>query len=111
VTITPGGAAIINDQAVTARTATVLKAAFGNRAQEMPTFIYASEDFSVFLNAGVPDMMLSLGMTDPRLIAAAAAGGPPVPVNHSPLFAPVPEPTIKTGVEAMTLAVMGLMEK
>jgi len=111
VTITPGGAAIINDQAVTARTATVLKAAFGNRAQQMPTFIYASEDFSEFLNAGVPGTMLSLGMTDPRLIAAAAAGGPPVPVNHSPLFAPVPEPTIKTGVEAMTLTVMGLMEK
>jgi hippurate hydrolase len=34
-------------------------------------------------------------------------GGKPMPVNHSPFFAPVPEPSIKTGVQAMTLAVMG----
>jgi hypothetical protein len=34
-----------------------------------------------------------------------------VPGNHSPLFAPVPEPTIKAGVEAMTVTVMNLLQK
>jgi hippurate hydrolase len=29
-----------------------------------------------------------------------------LPSNHSPLFAPVPKPTIETGIEAMTLAVL-----
>jgi hippurate hydrolase len=37
------------------------------------------------------------------------AKGVPVPANHSPYFAPQPEPTIKTGVEAMTLVVMNVM--
>ena len=48
---------------------------------------------------------------DPKLVAAAKAGGPPVPVNHSPLFAPVPETTIRAAVEAMTVAVMNVMAK
>jgi len=37
--------------------------------------------------------------------------GVPVPSNHSPLFAPVPEPTIKTGVTAVTAAVLDLLAK
>ena len=31
--------------------------------------------------------------------------------NHSSLFAPLPEPTIITGVKAMTVAVLDLMKK
>jgi hypothetical protein len=34
----------------------------------------------------------------------------PVQVNHSPSFAPVPEPTIKTGVRAMSLAVLNALQ-
>ncbi len=103
--------AIVNDQAVTSRTATVLKQAFGAQAQEQPEITPASEDFSEFLRAGVPGTFLTVGATDPKLVAAAAAGGAPVPGNHSPLFAPVPEPTIKAGVEAMTETVMNLLQK
>lgn len=103
--------AIVNDQAVTSRTVTVLKQAFGAQAMERPAIIPASDDFSEFLRAGVPGTFLTVGATDPKLVAAAAAGGAPVPGNHSPLFAPVPEPTIKTGVEAMTLTVMNLLPK
>jgi hippurate hydrolase len=29
-----------------------------------------------------------------------------LPSNHSPLFAPAREPTVETGIEAMTLAVV-----
>lgn len=103
--------AILDDQDVTRLTATVLKQAFGARATEQMAVTPASDDFSEYLRAGVPGTLVTLGATDPKVIAAAAAGGPPVPGNHSPLFAPVPEPTIKTGVEAMTLMVMNLMPK
>ncbi|MET0293288.1 MAG: carboxypeptidase, partial [Steroidobacteraceae bacterium] len=48
--------------------------------------------------------------TDPAVIAAARAGGAPVPANHSPQFAPLPEPTIRTGVKAMTLAVLETLQ-
>jgi hippurate hydrolase len=42
-------------------------------------------------------------------VAAAKSGGPPLPFNHSPFYAPVPEPTIRTGVKAMTLAVLEVL--
>jgi hippurate hydrolase len=111
IALTLGAYSVVNDQAVTSRIATVLQQAFGARAREQKGVIPASEDFSEFLRAGVPGTFLTLGATDPKLIAAAAVGGPTVPGNHSPLFAPVPEPTIKTGVEAMTLAIMNLLPK
>jgi hypothetical protein len=42
---------------------------------------------------------------EPERVAAAREGdGSQLPGNHWPLFAPVPKPTIESGVEAMTLA-------
>jgi len=102
---------VVNDQALTDRTAPVFKAAFGDHAVAMPKPIYASEDYSAFVAAGVPSLYFEIGVYDPKRVAAARAGGPPLPNNHSPLFAPVPEPTIRTGVEAMTLAVMNVMAR
>ncbi len=109
VEIIPGGMAVINDPALTARTAVVLKAAFGDRVHEETRPGSASEDFSEFVNAGVPGTFLGLGGLDPAVIAADKAKGEPVPTNHSPYFAPQPEPTIKAGVEAMTLTLMNVM--
>jgi len=100
---------VINDQALTDRTGAVFKTAFGDKAVLSKTPVYASEDYSEFIFAGVPSVFFGIGVYDPARVAAARAGGPPLPVNHSPLFAPVPEPTIRTGVEAMTLAVMNVM--
>ncbi len=70
-----------------------------------------SEDYSAFVEAGIPSLYFNIGVYDPARVAATAAGGPPLPFNHSPYYAPVPEPTIRTGVEAMTLAVMNVMGK
>ena len=39
--------------------------------------------------AEVRDLAKAMGATDPKLVAAAVAGGAPVPGNHSPQFAPV----------------------
>ena len=50
-----------------------------------------------------------IGGADPAKLADAKARGVELPGNHSPLFAPLPEPSIRTGVEAMTLAVMNVM--
>ena len=74
--------------------------------------ITASEDFSEFLNAGVPGMMFFMGAYDSATIAEARRpGGKPLAFNHSPFYAPVPEPTIKTGVTAMSLAVLQALQK
>jgi amidohydrolase len=100
---------VMNDPALTEKTAAVLKQAMGDKVFPMERPIPASEDFSEFVRAGVPGTYLTLGGMDPKVIAEDEKKGIPVPVNHSPLFAPLPEPTIKAGVEAMTLTVMNVM--
>jgi len=71
-----------------------------------------SEDYSEFINAGVPSMFFNIGVYEPERVASARNGtGPQLPGNHSPLFAPVPKPTIETGVEAMTLAVLSAFDQ
>jgi hippurate hydrolase len=57
-------------------------------------------------------MYFDVGVYEPERVAAAREGaGPQLPANHSPMFAPVPKPTIETGVEAMTLAVLSVFDQ
>jgi amidohydrolase len=105
VNIVSGGLAVVNDEALVSRTEAVLKAALGPGVQRRPP-ISASEDFSAFVNAGIPSMFFFIGVYDQKRIDEAKSGGTPLPFNHSPYFAPVAEPSIRTGVEAMSLAVL-----
>jgi len=74
--------------------------------------VTASEDFSAFVNEGVPSMFFFIGVYPPERVAESMKPGrKPLPFNHSPLFAPVPEPSIKTGVQAMSLAVLNVLTK
>jgi amidohydrolase len=109
VKITPGGKMVVNDAALTERTAVVFKAAFGKNAVPQDKPGSASEDYSEFILAGVPSVYFGIGGYAPAEIAKAQAEGRSVPTNHSPFFAPTPEPTIRTGVEAMTLAVLNVV--
>jgi hippurate hydrolase len=109
VKITRGAESVVNDQGLADRTGKVFKAAFGDNAILSTEPNSASEDYSEFIMAGVPSLYYSLGGYDPAKIAAAKTSGVPLPSNHSPYFAPTPEPSIKTGAEAMTLAVMSLL--
>ena len=57
-------------------------------------------------------MFFNIGVYEPERVAAARNGtGPQLASNHSPQFAPVPKPTIETGVEAMTLAVLSAFDQ
>jgi hippurate hydrolase len=111
IKITEGAKAVMNDPGVVATAEKVLKAAFGDKLRPSPPGT-PSEDFSEFINAGVPSMFFNIGVYEPERVAAARDGtGPWPPSNHSPLFAPVPKPTIETGVEAMTLAVLSTFDQ
>src|SRR5712671_5699090 len=110
IKITEGTKAVVNDAAVVATAEKVLKAAFGDKFRVTPPFT-PSEDFSVYINAGVPSMMFNIGVYELEKWAAANKSGTPLPGNHSPLFAPVPIPTIQTGVTAMTLAVLSAFDQ
>lgn len=105
-----GAKAVVNDPAVVADAEKVLKAAFGDKFFTTPPGT-ASEDYSEYVSAGVPSMFFNIGVYEPERVAAARNGGPPLPPNHSPLFAPVPKPTIQTGVTAMTLAVLSAFDQ
>jgi metal-dependent amidase/aminoacylase/carboxypeptidase family protein len=72
------------------------------------------EDFSEYSlpDHSIPAVDFHVGAVAPEKIAASKkAGAPPLPSLHSSKFAPVPEPTIRTGVVAMTSAVLDLMKK
>jgi len=105
-----GAKAVMNDPAVVGSAEKVLKAAFGDKFNATPPGT-ASEDYSEFIDAGVPSMFFNIGVYEPERVAAARKGGPPLPSNHSPQFAPVPKPTITTGVTAMTLAVLSVFDQ
>ncbi|MDB5518819.1 MAG: hypothetical protein JWQ17_5577 [Tardiphaga sp.] len=111
IKIVEGAKSVINDPAVVATAEKALKAAFGDKFRMSPPGT-PSEDFSEFVNAGVPSMMFNIGVYEPERVAAASNGsGPPLASNHSPQFAPVPKPTIETGIKAMTLAVLSTFDQ
>jgi amidohydrolase len=110
IRIGEGTKAVINDPAVVATAEKALKAAFGDKLRLTPANT-TSEDFSEFAAAGVPSMMFNIGVYEPEKWTAANRNGTPLAGNHSPQFAPVPKPTILTGVTAMTLAVLSAFDQ
>ena len=104
--------ATYNDPALTERLATVFTKALGEENVLKATPIMGSEDFGYFsLDHKIPSMMFWLGAVDPLKIKQSKEGGPALPSLHSSLFAPLPEPTLRTGVKATTAAVLDLMKK
>jgi hippurate hydrolase len=99
----------MNDDAVTDRVREAFTAYFGERFQPMPAQS-ASEDFSDIPNAlGVPYTYWGIGGIDERQYRTAADAGrlsQDVPVNHSPVFAPVIQPTLDTGTQALVVAAL-----
>ncbi len=76
------------------------------------TPLMASEDFGRFsLDHQIPSFMFWLGAIEPSRVEASRKSGKPLPSLHSSLFEPLPEPTLRTGVRAMTAAVLELMKK
>jgi hippurate hydrolase len=112
IQLTANGAAIVNDNELVRKTEAVFKDAFGPaNAQRMPAMT-ASEDFSLYALQGVPSMFFFTGIYDPKMVAdSQRPGGTPIAFNHSPYYAPVPEPSIKTAAQAMSLAVLNVMAR
>jgi amidohydrolase len=92
--------AVYNDPALARRLRGALEAALGGDRVVTQEPITPSEDFSVFVEQGIPGFYLSLGGADPQKYAQANAGGPQLPSNHSPLFAPDVDPALHTAIAA-----------
>lgn len=82
-----------------------------DQVQEMPKYTFG-EDFSRYglQEHEVPICMYWLGTVAPDKVERAKNGGPALPSLHSPFYAPLPEPSIRTGVRTMTAAAMKLFD-
>jgi hippurate hydrolase len=103
--------AVLNDQAATARTADAFTTLLGSGKVIDPGPVTGSEDVGLLATAaGVPCVYWLLGGADPAMFASATTAHDiativaTLPSNHSPLYAPVAEPTIGIGVAALVTA-------
>jgi hippurate hydrolase len=105
--------AMVNDPALTRRVAASMEKALGKENVIEGRPLMVSEDFALFPLEGpkAPATMFWLGAVDPAKIKDAQEKGTRLPSLHSSEFYPQPEPAIRTGVKAMTSAVMDLSKK
>ncbi len=81
-----------------------------DRVHERPMSM-GGEDFSHFVRAGVPGFYFFLGSVPLEKVEAARKGGEPLAGTRTDRYYPISEPTIKTGVRTMSLAVLNLLGK
>jgi amidohydrolase len=107
--------ATYNNPELTKRLVGVWKKTLGDQNVEMVDPTMGGEDFSEYSllpQHSIPAVDFHVGAVDPGKIAESKKpGAAPLPSLHSSKFAPIPEPTIRTGIVAMTAAVLDLMKK
>jgi amidohydrolase len=104
---------VYNDPEFTERMIKVFERVLGkDKVKDTPP-VMGGEDFARYgrVEPKIPSLMFKLGAMDATVLADAKALGKRLPSLHSPFFAPVAEPTIKTGVLVMTSAVLDILSK
>ena len=105
-------ASTYNEPQLTERLASVFVRVLGqeNVIKVPPAMV--SEDFGYLsLDQKIPATMFWLGAVDPAKVRQSRESGTSLPSLHSALFVPEPEATLRTGIKAMTSAVLELMKK
>jgi amidohydrolase len=102
--------AVYNDPVLTQHMEGVLESVVGkgNVIKEPP--LMTSEDWAMFVEQGIPGFYFTLGVADPQKLAAAHASHKELPSNHSPLFAPVYQPALRTGIAAEVSVLRDLLK-
>jgi amidohydrolase len=105
--------AMYNNPELTKRLVAVWKKSLGDENVEIVDPVMGGEDFSEYSlpDHSIPAVNFHFGAVDPAKIADYKKGGKELPTLHSSKFAPVPEPTIRTGIIGMVTAVLELMKK
>lgn len=102
--------AVVNDEKLVAKLRPELASALGKEnVTEIPPGT-GSEDYSYFVNAGVPSVYFDLGVAEPKNFADAKATGRKLPGLHSSLFAPDIDPALHTGIAAEVTALRTLLQ-
>ncbi len=105
--------ATYNNPELTKRLVAVWRKSLGYENVEIVDPTMGGEDFSEYSlpDHSIPAVDFHFGAVDPAKIADYKQTGKELPSLHSSKFAPLPEPTIRTGIVAMTTAVLELMKK
>ena len=104
-------AATYNEPQLMERLVGAFKKALGPENVVRASPMMASEDFGYLsLDQKIPSAIFWVGAVDPIKVKESQERGTALPSLHSAIFAPVPEPTLRTGVKAMTAAVLELMK-
>jgi hippurate hydrolase len=102
-----------NDPEVTARVTEVFRGHFGTDTVFALGRVTASEDFSHIPDAlGTPYTYWGVGGTDREVYQRALDAGrveQDIPVNHSQFFAPVVQPTLSVGTQALVVAALAYL--
>ena len=104
---------MVNDPALTRRVTQVFRAVFGESNVLHRDPVMGAEDFGQLSRTQekVPICMFWLGTVSAESVKDSQRSGKPLPSLHSSLFAPLPEPSIKTGIRAMTAAFLEITGK
>jgi hippurate hydrolase len=105
--------ATYNDPELAARVKAALARALGAKNVVDDAPIMASEDFGLFGLEGhkIPTVIFWLGAMDPQKFADAQAEGRLLPGMHTSKFEPLPAPTLRTGVIAMSSVATALLQR
>ena len=108
-----GAPALYNDPALTQRIRANLTVWLGAEAIRTVAPQMGAEDFAEFgrTTHKVPICQFTVGAVERTRFAESERTGAQLPSAHSSKFAPDPEPTIKTGVTAMTATLLDLLAK
>ncbi|WUX64613.1 amidohydrolase [Streptomyces sp. NBC_01431] len=105
---------LVNDADALARTMAAVGAVIGADKVIDPGPVTGSEDVGLFgTEAQVPVCYWLFGGVEAEEFGAAFAAGTrdrDIPSNHSPFFAPLVEPTLTTGVTALTTAALAWLD-
>ncbi|CAA0109232.1 Hippurate hydrolase [BD1-7 clade bacterium] len=108
VEIRNGVPALYNDPSLTDRVVAHWQSKFGSQFAQPVSKVMGGEDFALYgrQSPDIPIMFFLLGSVTEEQLQQAKRQGKDMPYVHSPHYKPAPEPTIKTGVAAMTEAAL-----
>ena len=106
----------VNDPALTGKVRAAVEGALGKENVAAADQAMGSEDVGIFgdaaFNGGkpIPVVYFRLGAMDPATLSAAMAKGTLPPGMHTSRFQPLPQPTLDTGVKALTAGAIALLQ-
>lgn len=111
ISIVETSLATYNDPEPTRQVVAALTQYFGKDRVKEISVVGGSEDFSLYGHApgaGVPSFYYFLGITDPEIYKKKEGD---VPTPHSSFYAPDREPSLKTGLQALTVAALSQLSQ